>query len=35
MNPQKYSWKREYTLVLVANLIYIVLFYVIMNKFTQ
>ena len=30
---QKYTWKREYTLVLVANLVYLVLFYIITNIF--
>ena len=34
MNEQKYPWKKEYTLVLVANAIYLVAFYVITNFFT-
>ncbi len=34
MNFQKYQWKKEYALVLVANVIYIALFYIIMNKFS-
>lgn len=32
--PEKYIWKKSYTVVLVANLIYILLFYLIMNSFT-
>ncbi|SEE61048.1 hypothetical protein SAMN04487765_3379 [Tenacibaculum sp. MAR_2010_89] len=35
MSPQKYTWKREYTLVLVANLVYLVLFYIITNIFNN
>jgi hypothetical protein len=34
MEQQKYSWKKEYTLVLVANVIYIIAFYLITNYFT-
>lgn len=32
---KKYIWKKEYTLVLVANLVYIVLFYIITNIYTK
>jgi len=32
-NPEKYHWKKSYTLVLVANAIYILGFYLIMNYF--
>ncbi len=31
--PEKYHWKKSYTLVLVANAIYILAFYLIMNYF--
>lgn len=31
--PKKY-WSKEYTIVLVANLIYILIFYIITNYFT-
>lgn len=34
MEKQKYVWKKEYTLVLLANAVYIVLFYVIMKIFS-
>jgi len=34
MDKQKYVWKKEYTVVLIANAIYIVLFYVIMKNFS-
>jgi hypothetical protein len=34
MNQQKYIWKKEYTWVLVANVIYILAFYLITNYFT-
>lgn len=34
MEQQKYVWKKVYTVVLVANTIYIVLFYVIMKNFS-
>jgi len=30
----KYVWKKEYTMVLIMNAIYIVLFYLIMNSFS-
>lgn len=32
---KKYVWKKEYTLVLVANVVYIVLFYIITNIYTK
>ena len=32
--PEKYIWKRSYSLVLIANAAYILLFYVLMNLFT-
>ncbi|RZS90668.1 hypothetical protein EV197_3197 [Aquimarina brevivitae] len=32
--PEKYEWKKLYTLVLVANAIYILLFYFISNMFS-
>jgi len=35
MENKKYTWKKEYTLVLVANVIYIVLFYLITNIYTS
>lgn len=31
---QKHEWKPIYTLVLIANAIYIILFYFLMNMFT-
>lgn len=31
---EKYIWKKSYTIVLLANLLYILLFYFIMNSFT-
>jgi hypothetical protein len=34
MEKQKYIWKKEYTVVLIANAVYIVLFYVIMKSFS-
>jgi hypothetical protein len=34
MDKQKYIWKKEYTVVLIANAVYIVLFYVIMKSFS-
>ncbi len=34
MSGQKYIWKKEYTAVLIANVVYILLFYVITNYFT-
>ncbi|TDQ29842.1 hypothetical protein DFQ07_0164 [Tenacibaculum caenipelagi] len=32
---KKYIWKKEYTLVLVANLVYIIIFYFITNIYTK
>ena len=34
MNQDKYTWKKEYTLVLLANVIYLIAFYFITNYFT-
>lgn len=34
MDKQKYVWKKEYTVVLIANAVYILLFYVIMKNFS-
>jgi hypothetical protein len=34
MEKQKYIWKKEYTVVLIVNAVYIVLFYVIMKNFS-
>jgi hypothetical protein len=34
MEKQKYVWKKEYTVVLIVNVVYIVLFYVIMKNFS-
>lgn len=34
MDKQKYIWKKEYTIVLIVNAVYIVLFYVIMKNFS-
>ena len=34
MKEQKYKWKKEYSLVLIANVIYIILFFFITNYFT-
>jgi hypothetical protein len=34
MKGQKYTWKKEYSLVLIANVIYIIAFYFITNYFT-
>ena len=33
-STQKYEWKRIYTIVLVANAIYFILFYFLMNSFS-
>lgn len=33
-DPKKYQWKRSYTLVLVANAVYVFLFYLLMISFT-
>lgn len=32
--PEKYRWKRSYTFVLVANAVYVILFYFLMTLFT-
>jgi hypothetical protein len=32
--PEKYKWKKAYTLVLLANVAYIFLFYLLMTIFT-
>lgn len=34
MKDQKYTWKKEYTAVLVANVIYIIAFYLITNYYS-
>ncbi len=34
MNQQKYTWKKQYTLVLISNVIYLIAFYLITNYFT-
>jgi len=34
MNQQKQKWKKEYTLVILANIVYLVAFYIITNYFT-
>lgn len=34
MEQQKYVWKKVYTVVLVVNAMYIVLFYLIMKNFS-
>jgi len=31
--PEKYHWKKSYTWLLVANAIYVILFYLFMNAF--
>ena len=31
--PEKYVWKRSYTMVLLANALYILFFYLLMNIF--
>lgn len=31
--PETYQWKKSYTIVLIANLFYIIIFYFIMNLF--
>ena len=33
MSTKKYTWKKEYTLVLLANAVYILCFYFIMTNF--
>lgn len=32
-SPEKYHWKKSYTLVLVANVVYVLAFYIIMQFF--
>ena len=34
MKQDKYIWKKEYTLILIANIVYILAFYLITNHFT-
>ena len=34
MEHQKFSWKKEYTVVLVVNAAYIVLFYILMKIYS-
>jgi len=34
MEKQKYTWKKEYSVVLILNAIYILLFYLLMNSFS-
>ena len=34
MEQQKYTWKKEYTVVLIANVLYIIAFYFITKYFT-
>ena len=34
VKPEKYVWKKSYSLVLLANAAYILLFYFLMNTFT-
>lgn len=33
MKPEKYTWKKSYTIVLLLNLAYILIFYWIMQSF--
>lgn len=33
MKEQKYTWKKEYTLVLIANVVYMIAFYLITNYY--
>jgi|Marorgknorr_s2lv_3_1036020.scaffolds.fasta_scaffold00281_2 hypothetical protein len=33
-SSQKYEWKSIYTMVLVVNTVYIILFYILMNTFS-
>ncbi|SEE59085.1 hypothetical protein SAMN05444353_2576 [Polaribacter dokdonensis DSW-5] len=35
MEKPKYKWEKVYTFVLIANLIYLILFYLITNHFTN
>lgn len=32
--PQKYRWKKSYTLMIVLNAFYLVVFYILMRLFT-
>lgn len=34
MNEQKYEWNKIYTIVLIANAVYIILFFILMNLFS-
>jgi len=34
MEKQKYTWKKEYSVVLIMNAIYILLFYLLMISFS-
>lgn len=34
MIPEKYRWKSAYTWLLIANAIYVLIFYFIMNSFS-
>lgn len=34
MKEKKYSWKREYSVVLLANAVYIIVFYLISNYYS-
>ncbi|REE79752.1 hypothetical protein BX611_2648 [Lutibacter oceani] len=34
MEQPKYVWKKEYTVVLIMNAVYIILFYLIMTSFS-
>lgn len=34
MIPEKLNWKKEYTLVLVLNTIYIIIFYFVMTTYS-
>jgi len=33
MKEQKYTWKKEYTLVLIVNVVYMIAFYLITNYY--
>lgn len=35
MNPKKYTWKKQYSFVLFANILYIIFFYIITNLYTK
>jgi len=34
MEKQKYTWRKEYSVVLIMNAIYILLFYLLMTSFS-